>query len=159
MVVGLHTRRQNGGELELLLGPKRTGVVAGLLMPSGGHIDSGDLGPLTACMRESGEETGLRPIFGHKVAELRVRVEGKRKKRTVHVFLFTQWTGRLKRGKSREFKWLKFFPYSEIPWDQMPPLEKYWFDQVLIKRMKRIVRIRCGKNRRDVLRITTIPLK
>lgn len=46
-------------EPQLLLGLKLRGVVAGLVMPPGGHIEKHDRSPIAASRREAFEETDL----------------------------------------------------------------------------------------------------
>lgn len=149
-------KRRKDTEQQLLLGYKLTGVVANLVMPPGGHIERDDLDPITASQRETFEEVNLRPKIGKKVAELRVRLDDAHQKIMVHIILFTEWTGRLK-NKTKEFKWLKFIKFSEIPWGLMPPGERSWFEEVLIKNKRRLVHIHCGKNRKDVISVRSRP--
>jgi 8-oxo-dGTP pyrophosphatase MutT (NUDIX family) len=153
-VAVLCIRHRPGHEREILLGPKTNGSVKGFMMPLGGHTDEFDYGPISAGHREVFEEGNLRLSTSQKVAELRIKVHGKRRKSIIHVTMSTSWTGRL-RNKSSEFEWLRFIPLSKIPWELIPTKEEGWMKLVLFKGKKCIVRINCGENRRDVLSITT----
>lgn len=149
-------RHTKGKEPQLLLGLKLRGVVAGLVMPPGGHIEKQDRSPIAASRREAFEETDLRVRKGQRVAELRVRIDGTRTKVRVQIIKSTRWTGRLK-NKSGEFKWLKFLEFSKIPWGLMPG-ERRWYEDVVVKGKRRLVHIHCGTDRKDVLSVRSRPL-
>ncbi len=157
-VVVLFVRNEPGKEPELLLGPKTNGTVRGMIMPPGGHVEDSDIDHISAGHREGFEECGLVAVSSRKVAELRIRVLDKHRKVIVHANLCTRWTGQLQ-NKGSEFKWLRFIPYSEIPWDKLPPGEDAWLRRILFQKKKSLVRITCKKNRRDLVKITTCAMQ
>lgn len=139
----------------VLLGLKTNGPVAGWVMPPGGHIEKDDQGPISAGHREGFEETNLKALSSGKVAELHIEFPEQKRKVLVHVTLCKSWTGRLRNKKGSGFEWLRFIPFSEIPWEDMPTREDTWMNKVLREHKKCIVWITCGKDRKDVIRVTT----
>ncbi len=164
MVAALLVSHYTRIDPSILLGVKSDGSVAGFLMPPGGKFELDEFCPFEVCKRETWEETNLWPLRGTKVAELRILRKDLGIRLKVHVILYTQWTGRLRRRKwKKEFKSMRFFKFSEIPWGKLPPLDEKWMKEVLfrskrIKHRRRLVHIRCGKSRKDVLSIRTRPL-
>jgi len=149
-VLVLCVRKQpQGDEKEVLLGLKTSGPIAGYVVAVGGHVNDSDAGYISAGHRETSEESSLIPDSSQKVAELRIWIKEKKLRMVVHVTRCTQWSGRLK-NKSREFGWLRFIPFSEIPWDQTPPSDEAWMKRVLLDDKHCIISIKCGKDRTDV---------
>jgi len=147
-------------ERTLLVGLKKTGVIAGCVVPIGGHVKPTDNGNLMAATaREVREESGLTIVepatHGHKVAELIVRIRAQRLTLRIHVFRFYEADSRGVPPKvdPKEFEWLKFIPLSELPWDQFPPRDRDWLEPVLTDNVERFVTITCGRDRFDVLDI------
>jgi 8-oxo-dGTP pyrophosphatase MutT (NUDIX family) len=154
-VVILFVRRRAGKEPEVLLGPKTNGPVKGWIIPPGGHLEEIDQGPIDAGHREGREESGLSAVSSYKVAELRVEFPDKNKMVLVHVTMCLQWIGQPKNRKGSGHEWLRFIPFPEIPWDKIPTKEEKWMRLVLFEHRKCVVWITCGKDRRDVRRVTT----
>ena len=155
--VALIVKASDRGEMSLLLGPKTNGIVAGHMVPTGGHIEDTDLDAAETCERETKAEAGLRISGGVRVAELRVRIQNKKKKVIVQIFLYNGCSGRLKPDKL-EFKWLKFYPFSEIPWKELVPGDEPWIRKVLLEGKRRLVTINCGRDRNDVRSVRMYPL-
>jgi 8-oxo-dGTP pyrophosphatase MutT (NUDIX family) len=154
-VVVLCVRRISGKEDAVAMGLKTNGPVEGWVVPPGGRIEAYDSGPISAGHREVKEEVNLNTHGSSKVAEIRVSIHGKRIKVIVHVTMCTRWFGDLKNKRDSGFEWVKFVPFSKIPWDSIPTGEKKWMELVLFEGKKCVVWITCGKDRKDVRRVAT----
>lgn len=147
--------------MSILLGLKRRGYGAGCLMPTGGHYEEVDRkNPVSAAQREGGEESGLHGRSNMVVAKIVVTIVGKNKKLFIDVVVFTDWSGKIKDlGPDDEFEpgTLKFYKYTEIPWDLMLPGEKEWMDKVFLKHEPCLVEILCGIGRHDVINTRLLP--
>ena len=141
----------------VLLGLKTRGYGKGKIMPPGGHLSSEDGGDaIRAARREGREETGLTGNDGRVIAKLQVFIGKDHTTINVEIVVFESWTGKVK--PSDEFEWLRFIPFSEIPWDQMLPGEKEWMTEVLHKKQQAIVRIECGNSRENLIASPIITL-
>lgn len=154
-VVVLCVREIPGQEKAVAMGLKTDGSVKGWVMPPGGRIEECDNGPISAGHREVKEEVNLSTHGSSKVAEIRVSIQDKKIRVIVHVTMCTRWYGTLRNRKGSGLEWVKFIPFSQIPWDSIPTREKEWMELVLFGNKKCIVWITCGKDRKDVRHVTT----
>jgi ADP-ribose pyrophosphatase YjhB (NUDIX family) len=157
MVATFIIKPKNNSQEKMLIGPKIGGALNGFMAPVGGKIEKSDKNPLASQRRECRQECGLRPIGAEQVALLTVITPHKRRVAIVHIFKATKWHGRLKVDKE-SFPWLRFFAFNKIPWARFAPREKEWIKKVFFFHQKLRINIWCGKDRKDVRRITTAPL-
>ncbi len=142
-----------------VMGPKRNGSTKGRIMLVGGKIKPRefkkhgfDHGRYIANKREAQEESRLRLLSAILVAVLHVRIWEKREIHIVYVYESSRWTGRLRTEKSKEFKWLRFFPTSRIPWKRLPCGDIEWMKKVILEGRRCKVWTHCGKDRCDLLK-------
>ncbi len=136
---------------EVLLGQILGGTIAGFVTPPGGKVEKSDKNIKDAAARELAEETNLKARQIHQVAEVRIRISGKRKTVILNVFVCKSWSGRLRR-ESREFSYLKWFNISRIPYHKMAPGDEEWVRRIL--RGERLdVDVICHNDRCDLREI------
>ncbi len=146
------------GKPQILMGTKTDGALKGYLNMPGGHIEETDAGPITASIRECGEETKLRCNGGRVVAILSIWRWKERKRVKVYIVHSPQFNGRVRRDP-KEFRDLSWYPLDNIPYDKMAPKDDEWLPRVL-QRIKRRTQgilhvcIRCGESRTDVRSVT-----
>lgn len=110
---------------------KKRGFGVGKWNGVGGKIDKekGDKDIITAAIRETKEEIGIKINDLEKVALLRFRFPYKIDwNQDVHVFLAKKWQGRPKESEEMSPKWFKT---SEIPYQEMWDDDKVWLPHVL----------------------------
>ena len=124
------------------------GTIKGFLTPPGGKREQIDKSFYETAHRELFEETGLIGVDERKVATVTINIKGTQRTLRIHVFKCTNWTGRLK-VEEREFSYLRFFPFDEIPWDKLAPGDQLWLEPVLKGRTLGAT-ITCGSSRTHV---------
>lgn len=114
---------------EVLLAMKKRGFGAGRWNGVGGKLDAGETIE-QALVRECQEEIGVTPTAFQKVAVITFDEfhKGERSYMQVHAFTATEWEGEPTESEEMAPKW---FPQSELPFDDMWPDDPYWLPQVL----------------------------
>jgi 8-oxo-dGTP diphosphatase len=122
--------RISGGDPQVLLGHKKTGLGTGKIVGLGGHVES-DETPAQAAARETKEEAGLdvAPDDLSEAAHLTfifpVRPEWDM---TVAVFTGADWTGEATESAEITPEW---FPFAALPLDRMWDDARHWLPRVL----------------------------
>lgn len=122
--------RVDGGDPQVLLGHKKTGLGTGKIVGLGGHVES-DEKPAQAAAREVKEEAGIdvAPDDLSEAAHLTfifpVRPEWDM---TVAVFTSADWTGEATESAEITPEW---FPVTGPPLDRMWDDARYWLPRVL----------------------------
>jgi 8-oxo-dGTP diphosphatase len=122
--------RTADGQLEVLLGLKKTGFGAGKWVGLGGHIEAGE-DPVMAAVREVAEESGLmvRPGDLAHVATLTFRFPARPSwDQTAEVYLTAAYQGELAESDEIAPRW---FPAGALPLDGMWDDARYWLPRVL----------------------------
>ena len=109
---------QNG---RILLIRKKRGFGAGKMNAPGGKIEDGE-SPAAAAARELEEEIGIRPQQLQLLAEIDFHNDGVHE---MHVYVFRSraFEGTLRETEEADPKW---FPVSDIPYDEMWPDDRIW---------------------------------
>lgn len=111
---------------EALLIEKKRGVGEGLFNGPGGKVE-GDETPEEAAVRETVEETKVRPEEVEKVGELEF-VFGDDPFMFVHVFTADSFSGTPEETEEARPEW---FNTGNLPLDEMWPDDKYWIPKML----------------------------
>jgi 8-oxo-dGTP diphosphatase len=136
---------------KVLLGQILGGTIAGFLTPPGGKVEKGETTKLCA-IRELREEAGLKALEINEVAKVKIRIIGKSRTVTLHVFVCKSFTGRVRRLE-REFSYLKWFNTKTIPYHKMPPGDEGWMKRVISgERLE--MNMLCGNDRLDLREFT-----
>jgi 8-oxo-dGTP diphosphatase len=120
----------SGGDPQVLLGHKKTGLGTGKIVGLGGHVEP-DETPAQAAAREVKEEAGIDVAPGdlREAAQLTfifpVRAEWDM---TVAVFTGADWAGEAAETDEIAPEW---FPVSRLPLDRMWDDAKYWLPRVV----------------------------
>ncbi|HTU76514.1 MAG TPA: 8-oxo-dGTP diphosphatase [Trebonia sp.] len=126
----LLTRTADGGEQEVLLGRKKTGLGAGKTVGPGGHVEPGET-PAQAAAREVKEEAGISVAPGalSEVAFITFLFPARpRWDMTVNVFTSADWAGSAAESPEIVPRW---FPLSGLPLDRMWDDARHWLPRVL----------------------------
>jgi 8-oxo-dGTP diphosphatase len=107
---------------ELLLIRKKRGIGEGFYNGPGGKIEDHDGSPKEAAVRETVEETGVRPHDPEKVGELDF-IFGEDPFQRVHVFITDSYEGTPEETEEAEPVWLE---PKEMPYDEMWEDDRYW---------------------------------
>ena len=126
----LLTRTGGGGERQVLLGHKKTGLGSGKIVGLGGHVEPSET-PAEAAAREVKEEAGL-----HVAPEALVEVAHvmflfpvcPRWDMVVSIFTSASWWGEATDTAEITPEW---FPDTRLPLDRMWDDAKYWLPRVL----------------------------
>lgn len=114
---------------EILLAMKKKGFAAGRWNGSGGKPKDGDKSIEATAKREMLEETTVTPKKLKRVAVLNFYFEEKTDwNQQVHIFLTSEWNGTPTETDEMAPKW---FPKSEIPYEQMWEDDPLWLPKVL----------------------------
>jgi 8-oxo-dGTP diphosphatase len=130
--------RVSGGDPQVLLGHKKTGLGTGKIVGLGGHVES-DETPAEAAAREVKEEAGIvvAPADLREAAHVTfifpVRPEWNM---TVDVFTGSDWTGEAAETAEIAPEW---FPVTGLPLDRMWDDARYWLPRVLAGEQVRAV--------------------
>lgn len=149
--------RPGKNEEEILIGLKLNGPMKGYVLPPGGKIENGETRSAGA-FRETKDESHLQVTGGATVARLHRITLNPRMKKVVHLIRYRKWKGRLSHCR-REFRWLRFVPFSKIPWEEFPPKDVDWMKKVILedKKLKAVVTYRYRN--RGWIRTRTYPLR
>jgi 8-oxo-dGTP diphosphatase len=126
----LLTRIGAGGEQEVLLGRKKTGLGTGKTVGLGGHVEVGEA-PHEAAAREVKEESGISvdPAALTEVAYITFLFPARRGwDMTVNVFTSAAWAGQATESAEIVPRW---FPVSALPLELMWDDGRYWLPRVL----------------------------
>jgi 8-oxo-dGTP diphosphatase len=122
--------RVSGGEPQVLLGHKKTGLGTGKIVGLGGHVEPGET-PAQAAAREVNEEAGIEVAPGdlseaaHLTFLFPVRPEWDM---TVAVFIGAKWTGEATESAEIAPQW---FPVTGLPLGHMWDDARHWLPRVL----------------------------
>jgi 8-oxo-dGTP diphosphatase len=122
--------RVSGGEPQVLLGHKKTGLGTGKIVGLGGHVEHGE-SPAQAAAREVKEEAAIDVApddlaeAAHLTFIFPVRPEWDM---TVAVFTSADWTGEATESAEITPRW---FPFAGLPLDRMWDDARYWLPRVL----------------------------
>jgi 8-oxo-dGTP diphosphatase len=122
--------RVSGGDRQVLLGHKKTGLGTGKIVGLGGHVEPGET-PAQAAAREVREEAGIDVAPGalseaaHLTFIFPVRPEWDM---TVAVFTSADWTGEPTETAEITPEW---FPVTALPLDRMWDDARHWLPRVL----------------------------
>ena len=122
--------RDSGGEPQVLLGHKKTGLGSGKIVGLGGHVESGET-PAQAAAREVNEEAGIDVApddliqAAHLTFIFPVRPEWDM---TVDVFTSAEWKGDATETSEITPEW---FPFTALPLDRMWDDARHWLPRVL----------------------------
>jgi 8-oxo-dGTP diphosphatase len=122
--------RVNGGDPQVLLGHKKTGLGTGKIVGLGGHVES-DETAAEAAAREVKEEAGIDvspddlTMAAHLTFIFPVRPEWDM---TVDVFTSADWTGEATESAEITPEW---FPFTGLPLDGMWDDARHWLPRVL----------------------------
>ncbi|MCX6815549.1 MAG: 8-oxo-dGTP diphosphatase [Candidatus Aenigmarchaeota archaeon] len=109
---------------KILLIYKKRGFGAGKWNGAGGKIENSET-EKQAAIRETVEETGLRPVNAEKFGYLKFFFgQTGDPDMTVHVFKSEDFSGTLRETEEAKPKW---FDLSEIPFKEMWPDDEIWF--------------------------------
>lgn len=111
---------------EVLLGRKLGKIGAGRVTAPGGKVQDGET-PLAAAIRETEEETGLRPISLSVIGQL-LGSHPKYGRWSVAIFTCRNFTGALRASPEFEPAW---YPVDAIPMDEMLDGDRHWIRHVL----------------------------
>jgi len=126
----LLTRIGAGGEPEVLLGRKKTGLGTGKTVGLGGHVEAGEA-PDEAAAREVKEESGISvdPAALTEVADITFLFPARQGwDMTVNVFTSADWAGQAAESAEIVPQW---FPVSALPLERMWDDGRYWLPRVL----------------------------
>jgi 8-oxo-dGTP diphosphatase len=126
----LLTRTSASGELEVLLGRKKTGLGTGKTVGLGGHVEDGEA-PREAAARETKEESGISvdPAALVEVADITFLFPTRPAwDMTVSVFTSAEWAGEAMETLEISPQW---FPASALPLERMWDDGRYWLPRVL----------------------------
>lgn len=114
---------------KVLLGMKKRGFGKGKWNGFGGKLN-GNESFRQAAVRELLEETGLRIQEEglKKVGEFKVGFPNKDWDQIIHVFVLRDWQGEPQESEEMKLKWFKF---SEIPYESMWNIDEMWLPKVL----------------------------
>ncbi len=107
---------------DVLLIRKKRGIGEGFFNGPGGKIEDHDDAPLEAAVRETVEETGVRPQDLEKVGELDF-IFGKDPFQRVHVFITDSYEGTPEETEEAEPVWRE---PGEMPYENMWADDRYW---------------------------------
>ncbi|MBC5793122.1 MAG: 8-oxo-dGTP diphosphatase [Nanohaloarchaea archaeon] len=111
---------------EILLIEKKRGHGKGFFNGPGGKVENDEtIGQ--AAVRETEEETGLKPLKVKKMAVLEFYF-GEDPFQRVHVFKTDIFEGELSESEEARPEWFKL---EEIPYNNMWPDDKYWLPKIL----------------------------
>jgi 8-oxo-dGTP diphosphatase len=119
-----------GGERQVLLGHKKTGLGTGKIVALGGHVEEGE-SPDEAAAREVKEEAGVAvdPVALIEVADITFLFPARsRWDMTVSVFTATEWDGEVTETAEITPRW---FPVTALPLAGMWDDARYWLPRVL----------------------------
>ena len=111
---------------ETLLIEKKRGVGEGLFNGPGGKIEDRE-SPKEAAIRETVEETRVRPEKVEKIGELEF-VFGEQPFMFVHVFRAEEFSGEPEETEEARPEW---FNTGDLPFDEMWPDDRYWIPKML----------------------------
>jgi 8-oxo-dGTP diphosphatase len=126
----LLTRIGDEGQLEVLLGRKKTGLGTGKTVGLGGHVEDGET-PGEAAAREVKEESGIcvDPAGMVEVADITFRFPARPAwDMTVNVFTCGQWAGTALESAEIIPQW---FPVADLPFASMWDDARHWLPRVL----------------------------
>ncbi len=126
----LLTGTADGGERQVLLGHKKTGLGTGKIVALGGHVEEGE-SPDEAAAREVKEEAGVAvdPAALAEVADITFLFPARpRWDMTVSVFATTEWDGEVTESAEITPRW---FPLTALPLAGMWDDARYWLPRVL----------------------------
>lgn len=109
-----------------LLIEKKRGVGEGLFNGPGGKVE-GKESPKEAAIRETLEETKVRPENVEKIGELEF-VFGEDPFMFVHVFTAEEFSGNPEETEEARPEW---FDTEDLPFDDMWPDDRYWIPKML----------------------------
>ncbi len=115
------------GSKKILLGMKKKGFGQGRWNGFGGRVESGET-PAQAAERELMEESSLTAINPEKCGIISFTFEGEPDVLEVHTYWADKFSGQPTESDEMVPKW---FDYSEIPYEQMWPDDKFWLPLVL----------------------------
>jgi 8-oxo-dGTP diphosphatase len=126
----LLTRVSEGGQRQVLLGRKKTGLGAGKIVGLGGHVEPGE-SPAQAAAREVKEESGI-----HVAPEALVEAAyvvfwfPVRRHWNMDAWIYTSadWSGEAVETEEIMPQW---FPVTGLPLDRMWDDARYWLPRVL----------------------------
>ena len=111
---------------EVLLIEKKRGVGEGLFNGPGGKLED-DETPREAAVRETVEETSVKPEDLEKVCELEF-MHGQKPFQLVHVFKTENYSGKSEESEEARPEWFKI---DELPYEKMWPDDRYWIPKML----------------------------
>ncbi len=143
----------------VLAGLKKTGVLAGLVAPVGGHLNDGE--PyFTACIREMKQENSYVLIVpdnlvSQAAAHISVSIQGKRTTYEISAFLipFEYLGGEFVPDLDEDAE-LGFKRFEDIPVRLIPPGDEEWVPHAINGKKGARVFIECGTDRRDIRKVT-----
>ena len=113
----------------ILLGMKKQGFGAGRWNGFGGKVKiDEDESIIDATRREVLEEVGVEVLDFAEVGEINFYFEDKSDQPEVHIFEITKYEGEPAETEEMKPQW---FNLEEIPFDQMWPADREWFEQYL----------------------------
>jgi 8-oxo-dGTP diphosphatase len=119
-----------GGERQVLLGHKKTGLGTGKIVALGGHVEEGEP-PDQAAAREVKEESGLT-VDAAALTEVAgitfLFPERPRWDMTVNVFTTAEWDGEVTETAEITPQW---FPVTALPLAGMWDDARYWLPRIL----------------------------
>ena len=126
----LLTRTGGGGERQVLLGHKKTGLGSGKIVGLGGHVEPSET-PAEAAAREVTEEAGLHVAPAALLETAHVTFlfpVCPRWDMVVSIFTSASWWGEATDTAEITPEW---FPVTRLPLDRMWDDAKYWLPRVL----------------------------
>ena len=123
-------RPGEGGRQQVLLGRKKRGFGAGMIMGLGGKAEPGE-SEAACAIREAGEEAGIAvdPDSLARRAELSFVFPARPElDAVVIVFFGRRWSGKPRESEEMAPEW---FDVGSVPLDQMWDDEAYWLPRVL----------------------------
>ncbi len=149
--------RRGKKENEILIGLKKNGPMKHFVLPLGGKIKKGET-RLTAAFRETKAESRFRVKGGLIVARLHNIFLTPRRKKIVHFVRYRNWEGEFHRC-SREFYWLRFVPFSKIPWHRFPRGDVDWMKKVILENKRLFAVTTYERGLKDWIRTRTYPFR
>jgi 8-oxo-dGTP diphosphatase len=126
----LLTRTSGGGERQVLLGHKKTGLGTGKIVGLGGHVEPSET-PAEAAAREVEEEAGLHVAPAALLEAAHVTFlfpVCHRWDMVASIFTSAGWTGEAAETAEIRPEW---FPVADLPLMRMWDDAKYWLPRVL----------------------------